>query len=354
MTKKLWAGLDVGVETTSVCVIDDSGDVVRQATCATAVRSVRKELTCLRRRRHARVGLEAATGMNLARGLRNLGYQVDLYEQRQLSSFLRLRRNKTDAGDAYGIADAARLGAPTISKVHLKSLECQFLQSRLSIRQQLIRQRVASTNILGRQLELYGGRLRSTKPARLRSLVEAEIRSVFGRRSNHLTRELRNWLDHCEHLNNYQRALDSELQRLASDNELCRRFMEIPGVGPLCALTFYAVVGDPWRFKRSRDVGPYLGLTPRINQSGLMLRMGRISKMGNKVARALLVGSSTMFLHWATAESDLRTWATGVEQRRGRGKARVALARKLATVMLAMWKSGESYRFRPPNAVVVT
>lgn len=109
MTKRFWAGLDVGVETTAVCVIDDAGEIVHEGSCPTVVKSVHRELACLRRRRFARVGLEAATGTTLARGLRNLGYEVDLYEARQLSKFLRLRRNKTDAGDAIGIAERASL-----------------------------------------------------------------------------------------------------------------------------------------------------------------------------------------------------------------------------------------------------
>src|SRR6476619_3407221 len=99
MTKRLWAGLDVGVESTRICVIDDAGEVLHEACCPTQLKNVRGELSCLKRRRHAKVGLEAGTGTSIARGLRSLGYSVDLYETRKLSKFLRVRRNKTDAGD---------------------------------------------------------------------------------------------------------------------------------------------------------------------------------------------------------------------------------------------------------------
>jgi transposase len=125
--------------------------------------------------------------------------------------------------------------------------------------------------------------------------------------------------------------------------------MEIPGVGPLCALTFYAVVSDPGRFSRSADVGSYLGLTPRIDQSGLTLRRGRISKMGNSAARTLLVGSSGMFLRLADPDTGLRAWAAAIDQRRGAKRARIALARKLSIVMLSMWKSGQSYAPQRPQ-----
>src|SRR3954452_14577364 len=129
MTRKLWAGLDVGVESTSICVLDDRGEVLQQGVCDTSIESIARELGWLKRRRHARIGIET-NGATIARGLRNRGYAVDLYETRQLSKFLNARRNKTDAGDAFGIAEAGRVGVPLVSKIHLKSLDCQWVQSR--------------------------------------------------------------------------------------------------------------------------------------------------------------------------------------------------------------------------------
>jgi transposase len=199
--------------------------------------------------------------------------------------------------------------------------------------------------MLSRQLELYGGRIRDRSTTNLRKNVETEIIRLFGKAANDLTRELRHLLEHCERLIEYQRTSDRELKRVASNNELCRRFMEIPGVGPMCALTFYAVVSDPHRFRCSADIGSYLGLTPKIEQSGLTRRAGRISKMGNSAARALLVGASIRFMR-SGGESTLRSWTLSVESRRGRRKSRIALARKLATLMVAIWKSGEHYQPR--------
>jgi transposase len=345
VAKRLWAGLDVGVETTAVCVIGDDSRIVHQASCPTDVNKIHRELRCMRRRRFARVGLEASGGMALARGLRSLGYDVDLYEQRQLSKFLQVRRNKTDAGDAFGIAEAGRVGA-TVSMVYLKNLECQLLQSRLTIRRHLVRQRVSAVNVLGRQLEVFGGRLRRGDLRRLRSNVEREIRKLFGKNPNEVIPHLRYLIGRCEQLLEYEHSSERELRRAALENEVCRRFMEIPGVGPLCALTFYATIGDPGRFARSADVGTYLGLTPRVTESGLTARRGRISRLGPKSARTLLVTSGMIFIRSAHKNSDLWDWMRGVEERQGRRKAHVALARKLAIVMLAMWKNGTSYQPR--------
>jgi transposase len=239
------------------------------------------------------------------------------------------------------------VGTSLVSKVYLKTLESQSLQSRLTIRRHLIRERVAAVSLLCRQLELYGGRVpRSTRAPHLRKAVEREMKTLFGNAATAFTLELRELLDHCERLVRHQEALDHALKRLARDNEVCRRFMDIPGVGPISALTFFAVIGEPHRFRRSKDVGAYLGLAPRLYQSGLTTHVGRISKMGNAAARSLLTQAS-MKLLCSGEDSALRDWASEVARRRGLPRARVALARKLAVVMLEMWKTGESYRPRP-------
>jgi transposase len=295
------------------------------------------------------VGLEAACSFNVARGLQSLGYSVDLYETRRLSKFLRVRRNKTDAGDAFGIAEAGRLGGQTLSKVFLKSFECQALQSRLAIRAHIITQRVATMNLLCRQIEDYGGRLVGKKNrVTFAAKVEAEMRKVFGRAPTPLSDMLRELLEWWRHLIVYQNRLDRDLSRAARQNEVCQRFMAIPGVGPICALSFYAAVCDPARFTRSADIGPYFGLTPRLHQSGLSVRAGRISRMGNKTVRTLLVTAGIILMRSSTSDLKLREWALSVGERRGAGKARVALARKLAVVMIALWKTGQD--FRPQTA----
>jgi transposase len=197
---------------------------------------------------------------------------------------------------------------------------------------------------LCRQIELYGGRIRrSNRQKPLRDQVEVQLKRLFGKHPNGLTLELRHLLAYCEQLFGYQKAIDGEFKRLASDNEVCRRLMTIPGVGPICALTFYAIVSDPHRFRRSQSIGSYLGLTPRVHQSGLSNRAGRISRMGNAAMRTLLVQAALAFMRSRRADPALRSWALSIEQRSGRGQSRIALARKLAVIMVAMWKRGEAY-----------
>ena len=230
----------------------------------------------------------------------------------------------------------------------MKSIDSQALQSSLTIRRHLVRQRVAAVNLLGRQIEIFGGRLRRNPPGiGLRQAVEDEIRTLFRSGSGPLIAQLRYLTDHCERLIDYQRAIDRELQQAALDNEVCRRFMEIPGVGPLCALTFFAAVDDPHRFSRSSDIGSYFGLAPMLYESGMTSRKARISKMGSKSVRSLLVHAATLYMYHSGPNCALRHWALEIEKRRGRRPSRVALARKLAVAMLAIWKSGD--HFKPPE-----
>jgi len=151
---------------------------------------------------------------------------------------------------------------------------------------------------------------------------------------------LRLLAEYCEWLIAYQSAVDRELKHTAYENDVCRRLMEIPGVGPLCALTFYAAVDDPHRFSRSAEIGSYFGLAPRVNESGLTSRKARISKMGNKSVRSLLVHAAGLYIRYSKPDSAVRDWALRIEERRGRLPSRVALARKLSVIMLAIWKGG--------------
>ena len=343
MAKRLWVGLDVGVDTTSVCVIDTDGAVLRETVCPTDAKSVHREIVSLGCRRSGVVGLEAGTGSALARELRALGYTVEIYETQQLSKFLRVRRNKTDAGDALGIAHAGRIASPLVSRVHLKSMECQSIACRLRIRRYFVKSRMNATNIVRQQLQLYGVRIATGNPATFHARVDKALTTTFRCGSDPLEGEIRHLIDHIEELRAYKKSLDRELNSLALGIDICRRLMEIPGVGPICALTFFAAVGEPGRFRRASDIGPYLGLTPKLHQSGLAQRSGRISRMGNSMARALLIQASLRFMRCCDPQSRFRAWTSEIESRRGRGKSRVAPARKLATVMVAMWKKGTAF-----------
>lgn len=351
MARSFFAGLDVGVETTSLCVTDDTGAILQQSTCRSDPQAIHREIRWLRRRRSAVVSMETG-GIAIARGLRTLGYTVTLYENRQLSKFLRLRRNKTDLDDARGIAEASRLGRHTLAAVHLKTLSAQALQSRLVLRRHIIRDRIAAVSLLCRQIELYGGRISKSDASRqLSDSAHREISKLVRRRNGPPVDALLHLLSFCEHLTEQQRHYDKMLIAFAQANAACRLFMEIPGVGPICALYYVAAIDDPHRFRRAHDVGSYFGLAPRLNESGLSVRRPRISKMGNRAVRTLLVSSAMTYMRSKNRDPALYQWALGVEARSGKMRSRIALARKLSVIMLTMWKNEEHYRFHRENVM---
>ncbi|HDR9026524.1 TPA: IS110 family transposase [Burkholderia vietnamiensis] len=124
--------------------------------------------------------------------------------------------------------------------------------------------------------------------------------------------------------------------------------MSIPGVGALTALSYKTAIGDPARFRRVTDVGAYLGLTPRKYQSGDVDRNGAISKQGNRQTRSLLYEAASCLLSRYGTETSLARWAGMIRQKKGYKKAVVALARKLSTVMLSMWRTGQLYKDPAP------
>ena len=145
-----------------------------------------------------------------------------------------------------------------------------------------------------------------------------------------------------------------QLARLTKREEVCRRLMSVPGVGPITALAFRATIDRPERFRRSRDVGAHLGLTPTRYQSGETDIVGRISRCGDELTRTALYEAAHSLLVRSRKWSALRAWGMKIAKARGMARARVAVARKLAVILHRMWSDRTAFRFgREPAAVAV-
>lgn len=155
------------------------------------------------------------------------------------------------------------------------------------------------------------------------------------------------------HLRGQIGAFDKQLMAIAKARPECRLLMSIPGIGYVSALAFMGAVDVPERFERARAVGAHLGLTPRQHQSGEVDRLGAISKCGDPYVRTILVEASNSLISRYRKPSPLRDWALALQRRSGPKKARTALARKLAVIMLAVWRSGKPYAPSMP-AVAMT
>ena len=140
-------------------------------------------------------------------------------------------------------------------------------------------------------------------------------------------------------------ALTDDLKVIARESKLARRLMTVPGVGPIVALNFIALVDDASRFRRATDVGAFLGLTPRRYQSGETDWSGRVSKCGDAQMRGLLFEAATCLIRQVKRFSALKSWAVRLAGRKGFKKATVATARKIAVLMLTLWKDGTEFQW---------
>jgi transposase len=344
---RIWVGLDLGLARTSVCVVDDDGVPLHELECETKLGALKDALAPFPMERIGLIAVEAGSDTHIVRKLRGAGFPVVMFDARKASKFLAVRRNKTDASDARGLADLARVGRNTVSQVYLKSRECEQLRGLLVMRNRLVMMRVAMENFLRSRLALYGRPFKAVSTAGgLRLQVQEQLADVRVEEGVDLRADLQPLVELCESLKVHLAALDRDLKKMARSDPVCRLLMGVPGVGPICALSFTSAVEDPGRFRAAADVGAYLGLVPRRYQSGSVSRTLGITKSGSRLTRTHLVTSATVF---GTTAPDcaLKRWYLALRGRAGSKRARVALARKLAVILLTLWKTGKGFELDP-------
>jgi transposase len=324
-----FVGLDYALETTSVCVLDERGQIA----CEGRVKSTPKEVVSFLRGQHRRyksVGLESSTPVWFHAGLLKARLPAVRIETVQAHSVLKTRPNKTDRNDARGIAELMRLGA--YRAVHERSPDCRRLRTLLSIRLLLRRKRTDIERSLVAALGEHG----IVAPSRRSKEFAWHCRALV-RGNSTLAPIVKLLLSVRAELQRGFTECDAEIARVATSDPVCRRLMTAPGVGPVCAVAFRAAVDDPSRFRRSRDVAAYFGLTPVTHQTGNTERRGQISKRGDGQMRRLLFLGAMSVMRSRVEASSLRAWAESVAARAGKKKATVALARRLAVILHRMW-----------------
>ena len=341
----VWIGIDLGLTQAHLCAVDSTGEMLHETECESSFGALTTALSAFPLQQIEAISVEAGNDTHIVRKLRSAGYPVKRFEARKASKFLEVRFNKSDRSDAKGIADLGRLGLNTVSEVHLKSPECERLRSQLVIRSKIISLCVKAENALRSRLAFYGLKYRSTDAAGgVRKQVLTQLENLLEQDGIDLFDELSPLVEICELLKAYINKLNRAAIEQAHSNAVCRRLMEVPGVGPICALSFYTAIDDPTRFKRACDVGPYLGLNPRRYQSGEVARTRKTKRIGSRLTRTHLYIAAGVF---GTVAPDcaLKQWYKAMRERSGSRRARIALARKLAIIMLTIWKRGS--RFEP-------
>jgi transposase len=333
-----YAGIDVSLEQSSVCVVDGAGRIVREAKVASDPEALIRFFDQLGFV-VARIGLEAGPlSQWLYAGVTKAGLEVVLLETRQVKAALSAMVVKTDRKDARGIAQLLRMG--WFRPVHCKSPPAQ------EVRALLVGRKLLQGKLLDIELSIRGilrgfglkvGTVSKGRfAARIRELVTGQAM---------LERVVEPMLRAREVLRAEYFALHRAVLGIVRDDGVCRRLMTVPGVGALVAITFTSAIDEPGRFARSRAVGAHFGLTPKKYQSGETEVTGGISKVGDAMVRSVLYEAANVMLTRANRFSALKRWAIEVAARRGMKRAKVALARKLATVLHRMWVDETSFRF---------
>ncbi|MCB1834873.1 MAG: IS110 family transposase [Geminicoccaceae bacterium] len=331
-----YIGIDVSLELSSVCVLDASGTVLREAKVESEPEAIVGFLRGLQLP-IARVGLEAGPlSQWLHDGIREGGYDAVLLETRHVKAALSAMVVKTDRRDARGIAQLLRMG--WYRPVHRKSASSQEMRVLLAARRQMQAKAIDLEQTLRGLLRGFGMKVGSVSrgkfAARIHELVAGQ---------EMLTRTAEPMLAAREAIWREFAKLHREVLAIVKADETCRRLMTAPGVGAVVSLTFRAGVDDPSRFAKSKSVGAFFGLTPKRYQSGETDVVGCITRVGDASVRTALHDAANVILSRVTRFSTLKSWAVQVAKRRGMRRAKVALARKLATVLHRIWADGTEF-----------
>lgn len=342
---KYFAGLDVSLEETAICIVDETGVIVREVRAASEPDTLTEALRGLGLALE-RIGLEACSLTAwLHEGLTQAGLPAICIETRQANAAMKTMPNKTDRNDARALAQIMRTG--WFRQVHVKSRQCRLWRSLLVARRTILNEMRSIENVVRAILREAGVKLgtpsRTAFADRVRELAggDALVMPLVEPLLTILTTMLRELA-----------RLTKQVLDIVRREKPCRRLMSVPGVGPITALAFRATIDRPDRFRRSRDVGAHLGLTPARYQSGETDIQGKISRCGDELARTALYEAAHTLLVRSRKWSSLRAWGMKIAKRRGMARARVAVARKLAVVLHRMWSDETEFRFgKEPGAI---
>jgi transposase len=333
---KQYVGLDVSMEETKVCVLDDAGVVVFEGSVASRPAALAKLLNA--KAPHAeRIALETGSLSSwLWHELKAAGFPVVCLDARHAKAALSMRINKTDRNDARGLAELIRMGWYREAKV--KSMESRQIRALLAARSKLVDLRGDLENQMRGLLKSLGLIIGKSGVRVLPSRIAALLRDA-----PHLRSLIDPLMTTHSTLAEQIATYDLQVRELAKTDQTIGRLMTVPGVGPVTALAFASTVDDPRRFARATDVGAYLGLTPRRYQSGELDRNGRISKRGDRLTRSYLFEAANVLISVVRRPSPLKSWATKLVKRIGRKKTTVAVARKLAVILHCIWTDGTEF-----------
>ena len=344
---QLTIGLDLGDRTSHYCILNEAGEVIFEHELPTTPKGIEEVFSRIPR---SRIALETGTHSPwLSRQLTELGHEVIVAHARNVRLISESSR-KDDRLDARTLARLARIDPGLLGPVRHRSAKAQIHLTVIRARAALVSTRTALVNAARGLTKSYGERLRKCGTEQMNREI-----------AKGLSQELRDALDpllgEIESLNERIAEYDRRIEQIAKEvYPQVAVLKQVKGVGPLIALTFVLTLDDPHRFRRSRDVGCFLGLRPGRRNSGMSEPQLHISKEGDRYLRTLLVQGAHYILGPFGQDSDLRRWGLKLAERGGKNakkRAVVAVARKLAVLLHKLWVSGEVYEPLRNNHKVV-
>ena len=329
-----YGGIDLGVKSSAFCIVNEKGQLVAEEQIPTDEKCFERAFS---RADMMQVVVEACPLAEWAcQVLEELGHEAVIIDARQAKALVRSKK-KTDKIDARKLAQMSRTGWYT--KVHRKSPQARELRSKHTARKGLITTQKGLNSRIRGIFRVYGVRVGQVSEGDFYERIEQlQLRLPEGLRAS-LAALLRVWDQVTRELHELTKRLKEEVKQ----DKLCRHLMSVDGIGPITASTFIATIDDPGRFDTGDQVASYLGLVPREYQSGETHFRGRITKEGDRLLRSLLVESATVLLARVKRRSRLKDWGQRLQKEKGFGKARVAVARKLACLLYTMWITGECF-----------
>lgn len=345
-------GIDLGDKKHTFCALSAQGEVIAESTCTNTREALQKlSTTCPAARIIIEVGAQSPW---ISRYLQSLGHEVFVANARKVRAIYQNER-KSDAVDARMLARIGRMDPSLLHSISHRSETHQRDLLQIKLRDTLVRQRVNLITSVRFTLKSLGLRLASPSTP----TFAKHARTQLEEKDATLLPIIEPTLQVLDIINEKIRELDKQIEALCTERyPTTVRLRQIPGVGPVTSLAFTLIIGDAQRFKCSRDVGPYLGLVPKRDQSGTLDKQLGISKTGDAYLRTLLVGAAHYIMGPFGPPSDLREHGLHLAARGGRGaknKAAIAVARKLAVLMHALWQGQRDYQpVRPRPAPLTT
>jgi transposase len=336
---KYYAGLDVAMKETFICIVNEEGKKVHESQVYTDPKFIHEEFIKSGYSLE-KIGLESGSlSSYLTKGLKELGHNAICIDARKMAAILSVNVNKTDKNDARGIADAMRCNHYKETQTRTDGDEALsiLLQSRAT----LLESRTTLKNTIRGHLKIYGIRLGTVSHKKFAALVRSYYPKLLPLAVCGIEGLLKSFEGLCLEIDKLDKALEEECK----EDEDVQLLMTVPGVGKVVALTFKAETGDPHRFKKSSSVGAYYGMTPRQYSSGDKVKLGSISRCGSKGMRFLLMESAVVLLTRCKTWSPLKAWGLKLMKKHGLKKAAMAVGRKLAVILHRMLVTKEPFKF---------